>query len=669
MRTGRLTWSIPLALLIAAGALGGAPAATGQRPAAQAPATGTGLIVGEITDATSRKPIAGAIVTMNRGVAPDQLSLAQAGLVAAAASRLQAMTGADGRFAFRDLPKGGYTITAAKGGYLAGGYGRRRPNGPTQTVDLADGQRTGILTIPMWKHAVLTGTVTDEAGEPVIGIAVRAMRRNIVGRQVAFVDTGSYSTDDRGIYRIPRLIPGDYIVAVASMSTAVPASTVAEYTRLAQNNDPAATPLMRGLIEVGANAMRGGTANSIGVGEMIQTLDNGLTPPPAAPGARLAAAYPTSFYPAARSSAQATVITLGSGEERTAIDLQIKPVAVRRVSGTIIGPAGPAVSMPVHLTPAGTEAATGLETAATVTDGAGNFTFLGVPPGDYVLRVTQVPRPTFPSTTTTIIETGGGSGMMTMSSSAGPATPPPLSTDPTFWAVVPLAVGRADISGVAVALRTGVRVNGRVEFEGTKDRPSGGALERIAIQVSTGESRPSRMGIPLGRVDATGRFTTAGLPGGKYFVRPIEAPAGWTFKSAIVQGRDVSEVAMDLDASDVTGVVITFTDRPTELSGTATGPNGPDAAATVIVFPADDTAFTDSGASPRRLASARTNADGTYKITGLPPGNYYVAAVPDETAADWQDAKFLRSLAAGARQIALDDADRKVQDVRTTRPK
>jgi hypothetical protein len=61
----------------------------------------------------------------------------------------------------------------------------------------------------------------------------------------------------------------------------------------------------------------------------------------------------------------------------------------------------------------------------------------------------------------------------------------------------------------------------------------------------------------------------------------------------------------------------------------------------------------------------RTGPTGAYKIAGLPPGSYYVAAVADEFAADWQDPKFLGMLAQGAAQVTLDDGQKKTQNVRT----
>ena len=76
------------------------------------------------------------------------------------------------------------------------------------------------------------------------------------------------------------------------------------------------------------------------------------------------------------------MITIASGEERAGVDLQMHLVATSRVSGTLLGPDGPAFNMGLRLVPADARdlaSENGYETATTVTDAAGQFTFLGVP--------------------------------------------------------------------------------------------------------------------------------------------------------------------------------------------------------------------------------------------------------------------------------------------------
>ena len=92
-----------------------------------------------------------------------------------------AITNGSGRFVFRRLPKGSFGLTAIKPGYVEGAYGRSRPGGSSAMVELADGQRSDVV-IPMWRFAALSGTVIDEAGEPLVGVDVRvraALHRSV----------------------------------------------------------------------------------------------------------------------------------------------------------------------------------------------------------------------------------------------------------------------------------------------------------------------------------------------------------------------------------------------------------------------------------------------------------------------------------------------------------
>src|SRR5262249_2441819 len=115
--------------------------------------------------------------------------------------------------------------------------------------------------------------------------------------------------------------------------------------------------------------------------------------------------YPFTYYPSATQLGNATTIALEAGQERSGLELQVRLVPAVRVSRHLAGPDGPASIVGVHLVP---QAATdvvdesAIETATTVTNASGDFTFLGVPAGQYTLKIARVPNNTRISVGTSI---------------------------------------------------------------------------------------------------------------------------------------------------------------------------------------------------------------------------------------------------------------------------
>jgi hypothetical protein len=115
---------------------------------------------------------------------------------------------ADGNFKVTGLSHGVYSIVAWAPGYV-----------PVQ--DQSRKYRIGeSVIIRMARGGVITGRVTDEFGEPMVGVRVAADRvRDSEGKPGAGAATmnemySSWSTDDRGVYRVYGLEAGAYVVGV-----------------------------------------------------------------------------------------------------------------------------------------------------------------------------------------------------------------------------------------------------------------------------------------------------------------------------------------------------------------------------------------------------------------------------------------------------------------------
>ena len=69
---------------------------------------------------------------------------------------------------------------------------------------------------------------------------------------------------------------------------------------------------------------------------------------------------------------------------------------------------------------------------------------------------------------------------------------------------------------------------------------------------------------------------------------------------------------------------------------------------------------------PLRLGPSpfRPDQTGKYRIRGLPPGEYYVAAVDPAEQGEWFEPTYLDDHRAGAARVILGEGDAKTQDFR-----
>jgi hypothetical protein len=166
-------------------------------------------------------------------------------------------------------------------------------------------------------------------------------------------------------------------------------------------------------------------------------------------------------------------------------------------------------------------------------------------------------------------------------------------------------------------------------------------------------------------VGADGTFRITGIDPESYEIQVTgpELGQGWSMRSAMFDGRDLLDLPPVVTARlDLSGVVITMTDRRTELTGTLQTPAGtPAPDYFVIAFPSDPALWR---AGSRRVKTARPATDGTFAIPDLPPGKYLLAALTDVTASHWNDPDFLRQAAPGGVPVAIGEGARVVQDLR-----
>ena len=336
----------PAVLTIAVTVAAAALAAQAQAPVRFAPDPAlptASWITGQVVDGSTGKPLTDVVVSLN--IMPPS--------VEATSRQQRVMVDGDGQFFFGGLAAGSYTISAAKPGYLRGAYGsprwERGPASPWAQIVVKAGESRPPVKITMWRPATISGTVTDERGEPVVGVAVRAFSRTsqIVGARFASVGNLG-TTDDRGAYRITGLIPGQYLVAVVSIAATFQPGGLANALEATKD------PQLRGEVTmVSPELSIVGSAANQQFGDVVLLTQGNMPIPPALAAGRRMQIYPTTFYPGAAVATAADTLAVHSGDDRTGVNIQLKPVPTVRISGRLNLPDSIAGPKAVRLVPVG----------------------------------------------------------------------------------------------------------------------------------------------------------------------------------------------------------------------------------------------------------------------------------------------------------------------------
>lgn len=206
-------------------------ASTGLAVQAQQPApadenaeeTKTGAIAGTVVN-DNGQPLAGAFVFVS--------------VVGSPTLGRSTITDSDGNFHVRGLDPALYYVSARIPAYIAPPLD---PDEPQQATYYRVGESVRLVQT---KGGVITGTVANSSGEPVVGLSVRASMIRDVNGQVPKLGVGRLgdrTTDDRGIYRIYGLVPGTYVVSTGGLGNRFSSFSANAYDTDAPTYAPSST--------------------------------------------------------------------------------------------------------------------------------------------------------------------------------------------------------------------------------------------------------------------------------------------------------------------------------------------------------------------------------------------------------------------------------------------
>jgi hypothetical protein len=584
----------PLAFLYAVAAVavlhGGTNASHAPNPARAQ--TSPGSIAGQLVAATDPpQPVRRAQVMLNRVDGPGGAA---------------EITDDDGRFRFVNVPEGRYLLSAAKAGMVRVNYGETRPGRPGSAIALGNGETLDTVVVRMLPGAVITGTVLDPLGSPAPGVEVQVLRVTRKSGSPQVQELASERTDDRGVYRVFGLGPGEYAVAAQPRfrysSGAARETTAADVER--------------------ARRLLANPRASAGAADLSRPLGLAVV-----------------FHPATTEPSNAATITLSPGQERGGVDIALQLIPLSMVRGRLVWPGGTQPSpvtimmVPLMSSPLFTLHGLGHDE---VEQGGDTFTIRNLAPGRYgiVAQTASLQHP----------QTSGGS---------------------VLTAAHEVEVAGSDIDGVTLVLQPGGRVSGRVTIDEPGEKTAFG-LSRVSLSLRPDTTRPLAMRPARADVKADGAFEITGIPPGRYRLAvqlPRNAPGTWHVRAATISGVNVLDDPIELRSDTaVTDAVVTLSTRSTELSGVMQDAAGrPAPEHYVVVFSTDRQRwFQDS----RHIQAVRPASDGRFTARALPAGEYHVAALTDVEDGEWFDPAFLDRLVPASIRVTLREGEKTVQDIR-----
>ena len=466
-------------------------------------------------------------------------------------------TDSQGNFVFEEAVPGRYMLRAERSGYLTTPY--LSPRGGPLLIEA--GKRATDIVIKVFPQGIIAGRVLDDENEPLAGTTVTIRVYSPSGKRPQIEpppSTGTTNAD--GAFAIGSLLPGKYVVSVTAPSSTGP-------------------PLK---------------------------LPSGSRP----------SVYVSTYYPDATDFDGATPVNVEAGGDVRGIEIRLQKVPVFNIKGKVVdaetGEPVPIDGLVLFRRGGGP---LGLSARSTGVK-AGEFSFDGIVPGDYILE-----------------------------------TKPSASGEHALVGREVISVGNGDLDSVVVEVKPAIEVRGKIIVEGS----SIATWPQITLTPIEGLNYPD-----FAAIGDDGRFAVNGLEPAPYVVNIAAMTPPWFIKTVRFNGHELHGDPIDLSGSSASLEVVISDRASSVISGVVTDSDAP-VGPGITIFAVRNAA---PSPTPLRLPMARTDQNGHFSLSRVPPGDYVLVAV-DAAGFPIFPPEVLDRL---GKSVSVGDGDSVTADLRLTTP-
>lgn len=229
-----------------------------------------------------------------------------------------------------------------------------------------------------------------------------------------------------------------------------------------------------------------------------------------------------------------------------------------------------------------------------------------------------------------------------------------------------MGISDANVTGAVLQLFEGTEIPGTIKMdEGnlkdylapvTQPNPQLAALGLGAVNrtVRLMMSEGLNLTAPMGQFAEDGAFKITGVYPAKYWVTLGVMPQGTYVKSIRFAGQEIARTPLDLTTGAAGSLEIILSAKAADFSGTVHNDKGERLLQIpVTLWPK----VPDKGRRDGGIHTANTDQNGGFKISGLAPGDYYIAAWDDlpEQGLD-QNPDFLARFAGDQNAVKLPES-------------